>query len=390
MRSLIVTALLASVALVGCKKKTPGVPVSDQSDTPSMKQAPLTGSKAVAGLERAAFVPADAIAYGSFDSQRLLKAAQPIVLLFFQMRARSSGSRPKPVVLVNGTPRSKPKAGRASPRLTYPMLKALAKRKYGLDADKLGRVTVIGVVPSPQRNNRPAFFGEPVFLAPSAAYAPGHSKPVETIGGVQLYAVAGRPTRSRIAVVGETIIFGETNPVKRVLAVRLGKAPRLGDISPLLRSVRSLRATRREVSSFLVLDFSALRKQVKGTLGAWEKELTSGAIFFSDKRLEVVVKGRPERIAMAAALLTGLIAQARKALPAAHKGLIKAAGPMAGKLLDEVNFALKNLAAKSKGDTLSVRLDASPLRSMTAAGMLAYFMLARDREPKAVKPRKRK
>lgn len=422
MRTLIVTALLTSVALVGCKKKTPPAKAGDQASTQgesgktmgpvgkpvskpalakdkrpaprpavSTKPPPITGTKPLGGLERSAFVPADAIAYGSFDSQSFLTAAKPIIMLFFQMQADSSKSRPVAKVVGKSKSKATIKARRTPPKLTYALLQALAKRKYGIDVKKLGRVTVIGVVPPPKPKGRSAFHGEPVFLAPSAAFTPpNQAKPVETVGGVPLYAVTGRPTRSRIAVVGETLIFGETAKVKKVLAVRLGKAPRLGYKATLWRSIRRLRNTVPRAKSFMVLDFTALRKTMKGKPGAWEKELEAGGVFFTRTSLVALIKGQPQRIALAATLLKVLLVQARKALPMAQTQFIKTAGPKAGNLFDSVKFALKNVVTQTKDDTLSIRLAAPPIKVMTAVGMLTYFMLVRGRSSsKSGSPRAR-
>jgi hypothetical protein len=371
MRTLIVTVLVLSVAPTACKRNAPTdhQGVSGPADKPAMKSTP------VARLERAAFIPADAVAYGSLDSQRLLRASKPIITTIFQMRARSSKPRPRPEVRLKGGQKVTIRSRQKPPKLTYARLWAMAKMKYGLDVSKLGRVTVIGVVPPPQPQSKPAFFGEPVFLASSAAYTPPpKSKPAETMGGVHLYAVAGRPTRSRIAVVGKTLIIGETRSVKRVLAVRLGKEPRMEAKAPLVQSIRTLRAAQPRATSYMVLHFPALPKTLSGKPSAWEKELKSGAVIFTDKSLTVVLRGQPSRIALTEKLLNGLVAKARNALPMMQKQLAKAAGPSINKLFDEVKSALKNVVITSTGDTLTLQLNASPVQIMTAAGMLAYLM----------------
>jgi len=369
MRTLILTVLITSLALVGCKEKTPPRPAV------STKAPPVQGRGPVAVLERGAFVPADAVAYGSFDSQRLLAAAKPVMVFLFGLRAHSSRSAP----MVKTSSKVQVKTVYRRPKLTYTMLAAMAKRKYGIDVGKLGRLTVIGVVPPPRPGHKLAFFAEPVFLASAAAFTPPpNTKPVETVGGARLYAVTGRPTRSRIVVVGDTVVFGETTTVRQVLAVRLGKAPRIDEKAPLVRSIRSLRAVQPKAFSFMVMDFGALRKRRAGKSGLWEKELESGGLFLSDKRLVVLVNGLPKRIALASGLISGFFVQAQKALPMVRKKLVKAAGAAADAFVDEVKFALKNVVVKAQGDTLRIRLQASPVKVMTVLGMLGYFMLVRQ------------
>ncbi len=371
MRTLIVTVLVLSVTPIACKKNAP----ADNQSGSGPAELPATKSPQVAGLERAAFIPADAVAYGALDSQRLLRASKPIITTIFQMRARSHKPQPRPEVRVKGGSKVTIRSGSKPPKITYERLWAMAKMKYGLDVSKLGRVTVIGVAPPPRPQSKPAFSFEPVFLASSAAYTPPpKSKPAETMGGVLLYAVARRPTRSRIAVVGKTIIIGETSSVKRVLAVRLDKAARIGNMAPLVQSIRALRAAQPRATSYMVLNFPAFQKALSEKPIAWEKELKSGAVIFTDRSLTVVVRGQPSRIALTEKLLKALVAKGLNTLPKMQKQLTKAAGPSIKKLFDEVKSALKNVEIKSKGDTLTLQLNASPVQIMTAAGMLAYLM----------------
>ncbi len=314
MRVLLPIILSAFVGLVGCKRTQPtgyfgdnqtamgGVGKAGNSATES-KQRPTvepalsllprrfnnsqpatdSGIRSVTGIERAAFVPANAIGYGSFDAQKMLAAAKPIVVLWAQRLAANHRNKAN-------TNRSK---------INYHQVQSLAKTQFGLDLERLGRVTLVVVVPPPHSKCKAGFFGDPVFLASAEAYSPGKAKLVEKIGSIPLYAPTGRKECARIAVVGTTMVFGSAAAVRLVLAARLGNAPRLVASSSLAKLIKTMRMVRPKASGFLVLDIAALGRELPGKLEGWGKELYSGAMFLTDKGLLVLVRGREDRLGSA-------------------------------------------------------------------------------------------
>lgn len=180
--------------------------------------------------------------------------------------------------------------------------------RKGIDIDKFGRTTFLGMALSGGGADSSETGFELVFLVSAAAIATDKLKRKESQDGVALYTVPQKPSLF-IAVMGNTAIMGSKAAVQRIVRVGVGRSPRLGARAPLRRSIRDQRAAMPRLRSVVVADLSSLRKHLPnlskmwvGNL-KWVSGLRSVGFFLEPERTTIQLRGKAESLEEARTLL---------------------------------------------------------------------------------------